>query len=268
MKICAINAPYFGEEKKRCLRDLALVTGATLIGTETGTKLETTTLNQLGSSTSIDIQKGFSTIIGGVGDLKEVEKRISFLQDELQQTQDMQECEKIQERISRLVGGIAIIKVGGATEIEITEKRFRIDDALQAVKAAQEEGVVIGGGCTFLQIADRLKEVIYKEQEQDQNLPEDQLFGFKIIERALRVPFCKLLTNAGLVPEVYIKELQEHQAKMGPGDNTVFNLWKKEFVDAFEVGVIDPAKVLRCALQNAVSAAIALLTSNYSIVER
>lgn len=253
LKICAINAPYFGEEKKRCLRDLCLITGATLIGNETGTTLDKVSLQQLGSSVTVEIQKSFSTVIDGNGKREEIEKRTLFLQDELQQTQDLEECEKIQERISRLMGGIAVIKIGAATEIEATEKRFRIDDALQAVQAAQESGIVSGGGCMFYRISTEL--------EIPEDLTEDQIFGFKIVQKSLKAPFEKLFANSGMNAELFGREL------LKTDKNTVFDLRSKQFVDAFEVGIVDPAKVLICSLHNAVSAAVALLTVNYSIVE-
>lgn len=254
MKIVAINAPFYGEEKKKSLKDLALITGATLVGVESGIKLEDATLQHLGSSVSVEIQKNFTTIIDGVGNNQEIEKRISLLQDEIQQTQDMEECGKIQERISRLVGGIAIIKIGAATEIEVQEKRFRIDDALEAIKSAQEEGIVPGGGSVFQRIAKKL--------EVPGNLTEDQSFGFKIVQRALKTPFEKLLTNAGLVSEIYEKELLKEEDK-----NIVFDLREKQFKNAYLSGILDPTKVLRCSLQNATSAALALLTTSYAIVE-
>ncbi len=255
MKVAAINAPFYGEEKKQCLRDLALVTGATFVSAESGVRLEQANLSHLGSSATIEIQKGFSTIIDGVGDSKAIQSRITILQNEIQQSTDMAECEKIQERVSRLLGGIAIIKIGGSTEIEIVEKRFRVDDALEAVKSAQEEGIVPGGGCTLYRLSRILKV--------PEGLPEDQVFGFKIVQQALLAPFNKLMTNAGLVPEVMAANLELSDW----ASEEVYDLRKKRTVTAFEAGIIDPAKVLRCALQNGASAALALLTTNYAIAE-
>jgi chaperonin GroEL len=255
MKVTAINAPFYGEEKKACLRDLALITGATLVSPESGISLTDATLKHLGTSATVEIQKGFSTVIDGAGESTTIQSRIAILQNEIQQSNDIAECEKIQERVSRLLGGIAIIKIGGSTEIEIVEKRFRVDDALEAVRSAQAEGLVPGGGCTLYRLSYLLRA--------PEGLSEDQTFGFKIVQKALCAPFNKLVKNAGLHPEVLASSLELSDW----ASEVVYNLREKKVVEAFEAGIIDPTKVLRCALQNGASAALALLTTNYAIAE-
>ena len=252
MKVAAVKAPRYGQERRSILKDLAASIGATYVSKEGGTKLRDTKLEDLGRCKSIDITKGITTIIGGKGDVDEVEKRIDALKVELEQTDSMYECERIQERITRLASGIGIIRVGGLTEVEMIEKKHRIEDALEAVTSAQQEGVVPGGGVTFLRATKGL------EVETDN---EDQDLGVRIVLEAVKAPLRQMAENAGESPDLVLSLVQAADDELG------WDFSSGKLVNMMETGVIDPAKVTRTALQNAASAASTLLTTNYAIVE-
>jgi len=254
--VCAINAPLYGESKKNLLDDLALSVGATVISSETGVELQSVQLNHLGGAKTVEIQKLYTTTIDGFGKPEEIVQRINFLQDEIQQSSDLEECQLIQDRINRLSGGIAIIRIGGATNIEVTEKRFRIDDALEAVRSAQVEGILPGGGNTLWKISENLNETTIQFDN------EDQVLGMKIVQKAIQEPFKKIISNAGLNAEVVSAGFISKDIC----SKEIFNVKNKKMVDAFEAGILDPTKVVRCALQNAASAAIALLTTDCAII--
>lgn len=251
LKIVAINAPKYGEEKRNILKDLSIALGATFISKENNLLLKDTKLQHLGNCKSIEIQKNNSIFIDGKGSFDQIEKRIESLKNEIIQTNDMDICKILQERIVQLTSGVAIIKVGGSSEIEMQEKRFRIDDALEAVKSAQQEGVLPGGGIALIRLIKELN-IEFKN--------EDEQIGCEIIKKSIQEPFRKIIINSNLNPDLILLSLEKENFEM------VYDVRTKKIVNMNE-GVLDPTKVLRCALQNAISVAIHLITSNYAIVE-
>jgi len=252
LRVAGIKAPRYGEERRNILKDLALSMGATFITRENNLHLKDIKLSHFGSAKTFESLKNFTTIVGGKGDSEEVDKRIDSLKVEIEQTDGLHECERIQERITRLASGIAIIRVGAATEIEMIEKKHRIEDALEAVKAAQLEGIVPGGGTTLIRVS---RAVTVEADNEWQNL------GAKIILEAVREPLKQMALNAGESPDLILAEVLS--AKKNEGWNFVAN----RVEDLYSVGIIDPAKVIRCALQNAASVASTLITTNYAIIE-
>jgi chaperonin GroEL len=253
LNIGAVKAPGFGERKKELLRDIAILTGGTLITEELGLKLEETTLAQLGTAVKIKVDKDTTTIVDGGGDSNIVEERRKELRAQLENTTSDYDREKLQERLAKLSGGIAVIKVGAATETEMKEKKDRIDDALAATKAAIEEGAVIGGGAALIKV----KKLVVN------NLEGDQKIGADIVLRAIEMPARQITTNAGYDAGVVVnKILESDDLDLG------FNAATGEYVNMFGSAIVDPLKVERVALQNAVSAASLLLTTEavvYSI---
>jgi chaperonin GroEL len=250
MKVAAVKAPQYGEERRNILRDLCLSTGASYVTRSAGLKLKEVTLEHLGRAKKIDITKAVTTIVGGKGSHEEVEKKIEALKIEASQTDSMREAERIQERITRLASGIAVIRVGAATEVEMVEKRHRIEDALEAVKAAREEGIVPGGGVALVRTIPKIR------------TPRSIRSGVKdIVYDAICEPIRQMAKNAGTSPDVVLEKVKKAKG------NTGWDFAQNKTVDMFEHGVIDPAKVTRCALQNAASAVGALITSGYAIVE-
>ena len=209
-------------------------------------------MSHLGTSNTVEIIKNATVITGGNGDLDEVERRIESLKTELEQTEMLFECEKIQERITRLASGVAIIRVGGLTEIEMIEKKHRVEDALEAVRSAQQEGIVPGGGVALVRAT--------KDLELDFD-NEDQTIGYNIICEAIKFPIKQMSINAGESPDLILYEI------LSLSNNDGRDFTTGELVDMFEAGIIDPAKVTRTALQNAVSAASTLITTNHAIIE-
>ncbi len=254
MKVAAVKAPYYGEERRNTLKDLSVSVGATFISRESGIKLTDVKLDNLGTCDKIEVIKNHTTVVGGNGDIDTIEERIESLKEEIKQTSDMQECEKIQERITRLASGVAIIRVGGATEIEMIEKKHRIEDALEAVKSAQEEGMVSGGGVTLLRAAQDIDYVEYDN--------EDQVLGKQIILSAIESPLRQMAINCGLSPDLIVEKVLASEEGLG------YNFVTNNIADMFEEGVIDPAKVTRTALQNATSVSSTLITTNYAVIER
>ena len=252
MRVAAIKAPRYGQERRNLLSDLAVAVGATFISKESGLLLSEVKLSDLGIVKSVEALKNWSTFVGGKGKLEEIEKRIESLKAEIGQTDDLDECKRIQDRISRLASGVAIIRVGGVTEVDMIERKHRIEDALSAVKSAQEEGVLPGGGVALL-LASRNLEV--------QTDNEDERFGLQVVKEACESPIRKIAENCGQKPDIIVSNILLDTAGKG------FDFYKEAYVDMFEAGIIDPAKVTRCALQNAVSAASTLMTTNYAIVE-
>jgi len=252
LKIAAVKAPRYGEERRNILKDLATSIGATLVSRESNIRLKDVQLTHFGSAKTFECSKNFTTIVGGTGDTKEVQKKIEKLKVELSQTESLHECEKIQERITRLASGIAIIKVGAATEIEMIEKKHRIEDALEAVKSAQQEGIVPGGGIALIRACDNL-------QVETEN--ESQELGVKIILEAVKEPARQMAINAGESPDLILSKIE------GEDDNLGVDFTNGNVIDMLEVGIIDPAKVTRCALQNAASVASTLITTNSAVIE-
>jgi len=252
MKVVAVKAPKYGQERRAILNDLSLSTGSHFVSKKSGLKLSDVKLEHLGTCKTIEIQKSLTTIVGGNADPDDVEKRIEALKVELEQTESMYECERIQERITRLASGIAIIRVGGSTEVEMIERKHRIEDALEAVKSAQLEGIVPGGGVALLRASNGLKIDLVNE---------DQEFGARVVLESVRAPIKQMALNAGASPDLIISSI------MAAGDELGYNFSTYEWVDMMEAGIVDPVKVTRLALQNAVSVSSVLLTTNYAVVD-
>jgi chaperonin GroEL len=253
MKIAAVKAPFYGERRRNILSDLALSTGAEFISTDGTVRLKDIKLQHFGQCRSIDITKIGTTVIGGKGNFEEVDRRIELLKTELTQTDDIRECDKIQERITKLASGVAVIKVGAATEVEMIEKKHRIEDALEAVKSAQQEGIVPGGGVALVRVSNKL---LMLETEN-----EDQTFGIEIVREAVKAPLRQMAQNCGLSADLVLSQVESAEGNFG------YNFRTDEMVDMLEEGVIDPVKVTRTALQNAASAAGTLITTSHAIVE-
>jgi len=253
MKVAAVKAPMYGEERRNIMRDLALSTGATFVSRETGLDLRDVKLEHLGIASSIESTKGSTVVIDGAGDLNEIDKKIELLKIELKDTKDLHEAEKVQERITRLASGVAIIRVGGTTEVEMVETKHRIEDALAAVKSAQEEGIVPGGGVALLRASSALADCRCDIA--------DRQAGIEIIKQAVCAPLRQMSLNSGESPDLIVAQVCEADGTMG------FNFTTGVLEDLLESGVIDPTKVTKNALQNAVSAAGTLLTTNHAIVE-
>ena len=251
LRVTAVKAPRYGEERRNILKDLAISVGAKFISRESGVKLAEVKLQDLGTAKKIEVLKNFTTIVDGRGDYNEIEKKIESLKAELSQTEALYECEKIQERITRLASGIAIIRVGAATEVEMIEKKHRIEDALSAVKSAQEEGVVAGGGTALLRAV--------KDLEVDTDT-EEQEFGVEIVKLAAKEPLRQMAINAGESPDLIVKLVEEQE------DGEGYNFVSRKIVNLKDAGIIDPTKVTRCALENAASAASTLITTNHCVI--
>ena len=248
----AVKAPGFGDRRKRMLEDIGILTGGEVITEEMGLKLENTQLSQLGRARRVVVAKDSTTIIDGAGDPEQIKGRIKQIKSEIETTDSDFDREKLQERLAKLSGGVAVVKVGAATETEMKEKKHRVEDALQATRAALEEGIVPGGGVALLQSADAIKL---------DGLEDDERTGARIILRALEEPLRQIATNAGLEGSVVVNDVRK--AKKGHGLNAATG----EIVDLVETGVIDPAMVTRSALQNAASIAKNILTTEAIVAE-
>lgn len=253
LKVAAIKAPHYGEERRNTLGDLALSTGATFISRESGVKLSETRMSHLGSAKSIESNKYYTTIVGGACDYEAVSLKIESLKSEIKQTESLSACEAIQARVVRLSSGVAVIHVGGSTEVEMTERKHRIEDALEAVRSAQEGGIVPGGGTALLR-ASRSLVVATNSSE--------QALGAAIVRAACEEPIRQMALNSGESPDLII------QAVLSDTDhNTGWNFLTNEQANLMSSGVIDPVKVTRTALQNATSCAGTLITTNYGIIQ-
>ncbi len=252
LNISAVKAPGFGDRRKAMLEDIAILTGGQVISEELGRTLESATLDDLGSASSVIIDKDNTTIVNGAGDKKAIEERVKVIKAQIEETTSDYDREKLQERLAKLSGGVAVIKVGAATETEMKEKKDRVDDALSATKAAVEEGVVIGGGAAIILAGNRAK----------LDLQGDEAIGSAIVQRALKAPLKQIAENAGFDAGVVANEVEKND-----DPNYGFNAATGEYVDMFKAGIIDPVKVERVALQNAVSVASLLLTTEATISE-
>jgi chaperonin GroEL len=252
MRVSAIKAPRYGEERRNLLKDLALSVGAKFISRESGVLLRETKRTDLGSVKSVESLKNWTTFVGGKGKVDDITERIESLKNEISQTDDMDECKRIQDRITRLAAGVAIISVGGVTEVDMIERKHRIEDALSAVKSAQQEGVLPGGGVALLRAISNLKVTVDNEDEQ---------FGVDVILKACEEPIRKIAENCGEKPDIIVEKVKKAKGWTG------YNFATGKFTDFGTDGILDPAKVTRCALQNAVSAASILMTTNYAIIE-
>ena len=254
LKIAAIKAPHYGEERRHTLDDLAMSTGATFITRESGMKLSEVEMKHLGSAKSIESSKYETTVVGGNCDIDTIDARIATLKAAIEQTESLPEATQIQDRIVRLASGVAIIRVGGSTEVEMTERKHRIEDALEAVKSAQEEGIVSGGGTALL----RASVGITIEAEGD---CADQEYGATIVQAACREPIRQMALNAGESPDLIVEQV------MNGAPNEGWNFRTGQLVNLVDGGVVDPVKVTRTALQNAASCAGTLITTNFGIIQ-
>ena len=252
--VVAVKAPGYGERRKAMLEDIAILTGGTVISTELGYELKETTLDMLGSAASIKVDKENTVIVGGAGDKADVEARVANLKAQVEEATSDFDKEKLQERLAKLSGGVAVIKVGAATETELKEKKLRIEDALNATKAAVEEGIVSGGGVALVNTIPAVAAYV-------DTLSGDVKTGAAIIRRALEEPVRQIAENAGLEGSVVVAEVKKSAVGVG------FNAATEEYVNMIEAGIVDPAKVTRSALQNAASASAMLLTTEAGIVD-
>jgi chaperonin GroEL len=254
LRVAAVKAPGFGDRRKAMLEDIAILTGGQLISEDLGIKLENVTLDMLGRAKKVTITKDDTTIVDGAGDKSGIEGRVAQIKKQIEDTTSDYDKEKLQERLAKLAGGVAVIRVGGATEVEVKEKKDRVDDALNATRAAVEEGIVPGGGVALLKAS--------KVLDGFKGDNDDQEAGVAIVRRALQAPIRQIAENAGVEGSIVVgKVLENASATFG------FNAQTEEYVDLVQAGVIDPAKVVRTALQDAASVAGLLITTEAAIVE-
>jgi chaperonin GroEL len=254
----AVKAPGFGDRRKRMLEDIAILTGGEVITEEMGLKLENTQISQLGRARRVVVAKDNTTIVDGAGDAEAIKGRINQIKAEIENTDSDFDREKLQERLAKLSGGVAVVKVGAATETEMKEKKHRVEDALQATRAALEEGIVPGGGVALLQASSAIS---ISDNGSSADGSDDERTGARIVLRALEEPLRQLAENAGLEGSVVVNDVRK--AKKGHGLNASTN----EIVDLVAAGVIDPAMVTRSALQNAASIAKNILTTEAIVAE-
>jgi chaperonin GroEL len=257
LSVAAVKAPGFGDRRKEMLKDIAAVTGGTVISEELGFKLENATLSMLGRAERVRITKDETTIVGGKGKKEDIEARINGIKKELETTDSEYAKEKLQERLAKLAGGVAVIRVGAATETELKEKKHRFEDALNATRAAVEEGIVPGGGVALLRAIGAVEELLKK-------LDGDEATGAKIVRRALEEPARLIAENAGYEGSVIVQRILSETKNLRLG----FNAATGEFVDMVEAGIVDPAKVTRSALQNAASIGALILTTEAVVAEK
>ncbi len=255
LKIAAVKAPGFGDRRKAMLEDIAILTGGTVISEDLGIKLENVTIDMLGTADKVNISKETTTIVDGAGDKTEIQARVSQIKAQIEDTSSDYDREKLQERLAKLAGGVAVIRVGGATEVEVKEKKDRIDDALNATRAAVEEGIVPGGGCALL----RAKAAVEKVSSENVDIEA----GIKIVLRALESPLRQIAENSGVEGSIVVGKIQDNIADETFG----FNAQTEEYVNMIEAGIIDPTKVVRTALQDAASVAGLLITTEAMVAE-
>lgn len=253
LKVCAVKAPGFGERRKAMLQDIAILTGGQVVSEDLGVKLENVTLNDLGTAKRIVIDKDNTTIVDGGGSKEQIESRIKQIRTQIEETTSDYDREKLQERLAKLVGGVAVIRVGAATETEMKEKKARVEDALNATRAAVEEGIVAGGGVALLRCQKALEGL---------QLDGEERFGKDIIMRALEEPIRQIANNAGHEGSIVVEKVKAGEGAFG------FNAQTEQYEDLIAAGVIDPTKVVRFAIQNAASVASLLLTTEAMIAEK
>ena len=253
LKTVAVKAPGFGDRRKAMLEDIAILTGGTVISSDVGLTLEKATLAELGSAKKVEVNKESTTIIDGAGKEDQIEARVKQIRAQMEETSSDYDREKLQERVAKLAGGVALIKVGAATEVEMKEKKARVEDALHATRAAVQEGVVAGGGVALIRAKQAIKEIKGDNPEQDA--------GIKIVLRAMEEPMRQIVRNAGDEPSVVVDRVANGKGNFG------FNAQTGEYGDMIEMGVLDPTKVTRTALQNAASVASLILTTECMIAD-
>jgi chaperonin GroEL len=254
LRVAAVKAPGFGDRRKAMLEDIAILTGAQVVSEDLGIKLENVSLDMLGRAKKIQITKDDTTIVDGVGEKESIEARIAQIKRQIEDTTSDYDKEKLQERLAKLAGGVAVIRVGGSTEVEVKEKKDRVDDALNATRAAADEGIVPGGGTALLKASKALAGVVGDN--------DDQTAGIAIVRRALQAPIRQIAENAGVEGSIVVGKILENDTS-----SFGFNAQSEQYVDLVVDGVIDPAKVVRTALQNAASVAGLLITTEAAIVE-
>ena len=252
MKVAAVKAPGYGNERRSIMKDLCVSTGATFFTRESGKKMAQVKLVDFGECKKIEVLKNSTIIVGGLGDVEMVDKRIESLKEEIKQTEDMRECELIQDRITRLISGVVVINVGGSTEVEMLEKKHRIEDALEAVHSALDSGIVPGGGATLARLSSVDVQVDSKEQE----------YGAEIVKKSLAAPLRQMACNANLSADIIIDKILQEEEEYG------WDFANNELTNMFDEGIIDPSKVTITALKNAVSAISTLITTGHAIVEK
>ena len=253
VKVCAVKAPGFGDRRKAMLEDMAILTGGTVISEEVGLSLEKATIKDLGRAKKVQVSKENTTIIDGAGEGAGIEARIKQIKAQIEETSSDYDREKLQERVAKLAGGVAVIKVGAATEVEMKEKKARVEDALHATRAAVEEGIVPGGGVALIRAKAAIKDL--------KGANEDQNHGIQIALRAMEAPLREIVTNAGEEPSVVLNRVAEGKGAFG------YNAANGEFGDMIEFGILDPTKVTRTALQNAASIAALMITTEAMVAE-
>ncbi|NCC99333.1 MAG: chaperonin GroEL [Bacteroidia bacterium] len=254
LKVCAVKAPGFGDRRKEMLQDIAILTGGTVISEEQGLKLETATLDMLGSAETVTINKDNTTIVNGAGDKKAIANRVAQIKVQIETTTSQYDKEKLQERLAKLAGGVAVLYIGAPSEIEMKEKKDRVDDALSATRAAVEEGIVAGGGVAYIRAISALNNL------KGEN--EDETTGIEIIKRAIEEPLRQIVANAGKEGAVIVQKVSEGKNDFG------YNARTDNYENLFATGVIDPAKVTRVALENAASIAGMMLTTECVIADK
>ncbi len=255
LKIAAVKAPGFGDRRKSMLQDIGILTGGQVISEDLGMKLESVTMDMLGSSKRVSITKDETTIIDGAGEKSEIEARVAQIRQQVEETTSDYDREKLQERVAKLAGGVAVIRVGGMTEVEVKERKDRVDDALNATRAAVQEGIVIGGGVSLIQAAKGLKDVSGANSDQDA--------GVAIVRKALEAPLRQIAENAGVDGSVVAGKVRESD-----DPSFGFDAQTEEYGDLFKAGVIDPAKVVRTALEDAASIAGLLITTEAMVADK
>ena len=253
LKIAAVKAPGFGDRRKAMLEDIAILTGGTVISEERGFNIENTTIDMLGSAERVTIDKDNTTIVNGSGDKKEIQARVGQIKSQIETTTSDYDKEKLQERLAKLAGGVAVLYVGAASEVEMKEKKDRVDDALHATRAAVEEGIVAGGGVALIRARNKLEKI--------KSLNDDELTGIQIISRALEAPLRTIVENAGGEGSVVVAKILDGNGGFG------YDAKSEKYVDLFKSGIIDPKKVTRVALENAASVAGMILTTECALVD-
>ena len=252
--VVAVKAPGFGDRRKQMLEDIAILTGGTVISSEVGYELKEADLSMLGRASSIKVTKDSTTIVGGAGEKANIENRINQIKHLAEETTSDFDREKLMERLAKLSGGVAVVKVGAATEVEMKEKKLRIEDALNATKAAVEEGIVAGGGTALVSVIPAVEKLINE-------LEGEEAIGAKIIRKALEEPLRQIAINAGLEGAVIVQNVINADPEVG------FDAYKEEYVNMIEAGIVDPTKVTRSALQNSSSIASVFLTTEAAVAE-
>jgi len=251
----AVKAPGYGDRRKEMLRDIAILTGGQVISEEVGMDIREIKLEWLGKAKSVKIQKENTVIVGGAGNQKEIKDRVESIKKQIELTTSDYDREKLNERLAKLAGGVAVIRVGAATETEMKEKKYRVEDALNATRAAVEEGIVPGGGTAYINAIPEVAKLV-------DSLHGDEKTGASIILKALEEPLRQIVANAGIDGSVVVERIKKSEKGIG------FDAVKEEYVDMFEAGIIDPVKVTRSALQNAASIAAMILTTESAVAEK